>query len=783
MGQRDETASKSANVTGITDDSAELAVEDLAVLQALGGDVDAIALLRAHVVRTGGESRVEQEEMTRLVARTIRDGGHLLVQAGTGTGKSLAYSFAAALSGKRTVIATATNQLSEQLVNKDLPQVAEVLRDLKRGLTFVSLKGRNQYVCRAKIHELEQLEQQAQRRSPLSDDVETKSVSTLFGEETQPAKSSRAKSEGTAVASMMEWAGKTKTGDRAEAPPVPDKVWRQVSVSSAECVRANCPFFETCFAEEAQKRARRADVVVTNHALLAQADLRGFEAASVATRARIVAPTSSDPNNVVGGADITILDEAHAYPDTLSEALSVTIDVHELRKAVQATQRALPKAIDDVDGSVTRCLDALENLEEQIALMPRNEPLESTPESVHHALTNAVVTMLVVRKLALDAVAESQKAGKTSTAIAGMMHASALDHLVVNLSEVRDREPGTAMWVESTSATDPRGVLRVSPIDIGEIFRGAYHARTLIATSATLTVAGDFGPMQRKMGFEDAFCADVGSPFHYPKQGMLYIPRPPFPAPVGRERTEHGAAVLEELEHLISAAGGRTLALFTTTAAAQRAAEHLRRKFPGLNIHAHGEAPAGALVKSFAEDETSVLCATMGMWQGVSVEGASCSLVVIDKVSFPPPDDVIVQSRKALVESRGGDGFSEVFVSKAAIDLSQAAGRLIRTKQDKGVVAILDPRIHTKGYGKLLVKSLPDFPLYSQRDVVTDALTRLTGGMTRQPRQSNTLGEEGIKRGKKTGTTPRPSRAPSGRSKAKAPGKRRIPSRKKPPGI
>ena len=301
---------------------------------------------------------------------------------------------------------------------------------------------------------------------------------------------------------------------------------------------------------------------------------------------------------------------------------------------------------------------------------------------------------------------------------------------------LRTADPYMVRWSREGRDGNP-GLLACAPLEVGRKFRELVGERSLVATSATAAVGTDFVPVARVLGLtevnlktpagvplsNDWTGVDVGSPFDYAKQGILYIPTH-VPEPVGKDRFDHSEAVLDELTELVNAAGGRTLALFTTTAGAKSAAEHLRTKTE-FTILEHGELPANILAAEFAEDETSVLCATMGMWNGLNVMGPSCTLVVIDKIPFAPMNDPLVQARRENVDAAGRSGFSEVFVADAALSLTQGTGRLIRSSTDRGVVAILDQRLLSKGYGKTMLRSLP--PMWRTRDksVVINALERL----------------------------------------------------------
>lgn len=712
-------------------DEETLDSQALAVQRALGGKIKALDLLRAHVHESGGESRPQQEAMVESVAEAISNRHPLLAQAGTGTGKSLAYLFPLAASGKRGIIATATNQLSEQLIRHDLPQVADTMSDSGKDLTFALLKGRNNYACLAKVNEIENLNNLGAQHTRAEDTADRLFEVEDSEGDISAMKRKQAKADAAEVGKLIEWTKSTDTGDRSDAPSVPDRVWLQVSTNSADCPGASsCPFGDTCFTELARQRAKASQIVVTNHALLAQ-DVK----TSISTN--MSASAQAGAGGVFGKHDVVIVDEAHDLPDALTGALSSEVDPRAIGKFLSKAAKYIHDDTVTADGeseTTAQTRADLEHLSDLMESLPTGA-LETLPDAVITML-NAVTTRLItISRLLAKASAEATKSDKPKRAAAINTLAEQADSIAADLVEARTLAPGRVRWLDQRRPEDPP-VLRTAPLEVGEPLNKALEGRTFIATSATLTVGGDFTPIQRTLGMDgkDVETLDVGSPFDYPKQGMLYIPKSPFPEPVGKDRAEHTEAVLEETLALVTASGGRALVLFTTTTGAQRAAAHLREHLPHLNVFAHGEAPADVLVRQFAEDETSVLCATMGLWQGTNVPGPSCSLVIIDKVGFAPVDDVLTAARRSLADSRRRDGFTEVVVAQAATSLAQAAGRLIRTASDKGVVAILDPRIHTKGYGRVLLKSLPPFGLFTDRDKVTAALERLTGGTTDEQR-------------------------------------------------
>lgn len=726
--------------------------QSLSIQRALGGKVQGLDLLRAHVLESGGESRPQQETMVAAVAESISNRHPLLAQAGTGTGKSLAYLFPLAASGKRGIIATATNQLSEQLIRYDLPQVAETMSDSGKDVTFALLKGRNNYACLAKVSEIENLNNLG--ASHVSPD---EGADRLFEVETSPGdisamKRKQAKADAAEVGTLVKWSKETETGDRSEAPSVPDRVWLQISTNSADCPGAgSCPFGDVCFTELARKRAKESQIVVTNHALLAQDIRTSISEVKSAT-------AQAGAGGVFGKHDVVIVDEAHDLPDALTSALSTEVDPRAIGKFLSKAAKYIhddESSADDESQATAQARNDLEYLTDVMESLPTGA-LEALPADFLNMLNAVTTRMITVGRLLAKAATEATKSDKPKRAAAINTLSEQADSIAADLVDARTLAPGRVRWLDQRRPEDPP-VLRTAPLEVGEPLTKALEGRTFIATSATLTVGGDFTPIQRTLGMDgkDVETLDVGSPFDYLKQGMLYIPKSPFPEPVGKDRAEHTEAVLQETLALVTASGGRALVLFTTTAGAQRAATYLREHLPHLNIFAHGESPADVLVRQFAEDETSVLCATMGLWQGTNVPGPSCSLVIIDKVGFAPVDDVLTAARRSLADSRRRDGFTEVIVAQAATSLAQATGRLIRTSTDKGVVAILDPRIHSKGYGKVLIKSLPPFGIFTDREKVTAALERLTGGTTDVHRSSPKATTSSVKPTKKQYATPR----------------------------
>jgi ATP-dependent DNA helicase DinG len=678
--------------------------------------------LNAHIGRVGGESRPQQEEMVTLVSQTFAKSiCSSLIQAGTGTGKSLAYLFPSLLSGQRTVIATATNQLSEQLYKQDLPEVADTIEiETKKKISYALLKGRNNYACLAKISGLKNLDEEAQLFTD----------SDYGGYDDSGLSSDRikqAREDAKLVGELVRWSDSTDTGDRSDATPVVDRVWKQVSVSSSECPGAsNCPFGNVCFTEIARKKAKAADIVITNHALLAQ------EASQV-----LDSPEESEGKpSVFGEYQNLVIDEAHDFADSLSGASTSEINPKEISKFVTKSAQYLHLA-DNVDSLIAdKTKAALDLFIEELNNVESNKSFSIMPEDLAFSIKAVLNNVIMIQSTLSKESAKANKSGNAGKAINIEILSNASIDIATALADALLDRTDRVRWVERRGDDKKNPLLKVAPLEVGEQYKKIASNKSVLLTSATLSVAGDFTPIRNVLGLSNQELAvDVGSPFDYPKLGMLYIPNSDFPEPIGKDREAHTAAVLSELYDLIQASGGRTLALFTTTAGAQRAAEYLREKITAVNIYAHGDAPADVLVQNFREDETSILCATMGLWQGTNVPGPACSLVVIDKVGFAPIDDVLTNARRELANSQKRNGFNDVVVAQAATSLAQAAGRLIRTSTDRGVVAILDPRLRSKNYGSTLIKSLPNFKVFSDKKVVLEALNRLTGGIENVPQK------------------------------------------------
>lgn len=680
------------------------------------------------------EDRPQQREMTELVAQAACTGDPLIVQAGTGTGKSLAYLCAAVGAEAPAVVSTATRQLSDQLANSDIPLIAQAAQKvLGRPLQARSLKGRANYLCLAKLDEVQRLESEAGGSAPpaaeeqefdLGIDVPEPApepqepaadLAESFGQNSSLNRPSAA--DLAAYKEVLEWANDPGDGDRTNAPAAPDRVWMQVATNAAGCPGARaCAFGEDCYAELARDEAREADIVVANHALLAQ-DL-------------------ISQNPLFETKQLIILDEVHEVQGYLSSAWGYEIQPAATERAALQAVRRIPKKDLEMASAGSALLSDISSLTSGLTEIPAERWTEQLPNYVDGPLESMERNLAKLTSKFERLIKDTKAMGESELAARYQSVRGQLVEIADAVKVLRTPDKYMVRWSREGRDGNP-GQLACAPLEVGRKFRELVGERSLVATSATAAVGEDFQPVARVLGLTETGLqtpdgialstrwtgVDVGSPFDYPKQGILYIPTH-VPAPVGKDRFDHSEAVLNELTELVAAAGGRTLALFTTTAGAKAGAAHLR-EHTEFTILEHGELPPNILAEEFAEDETSVLCATMGMWNGLNVVGPACSLVVIDKIPFAPMSDPLVQARRDNADAAGRNGFTEVFVADAALSLTQGTGRLIRSSADKGVVAILDQRLLSKGYGKTMLRSLPPMWRTSDKEIVLRALERL----------------------------------------------------------
>ena len=658
--------------------------------------------LDAAVTAIGGSPRDGQIEMAEAVANALSDRHHLLVQAGTGTGKSLAYLVPALVHGKKVLVATATLALQRQLVERDLPKIKAALdKELKRDISFAIYKGVGNYIC-------------LQKMNNAPNDPEAQAVlevSSLEGD----AKRLRAWAQSAGA-----------SGDRDDAPDVDRRVWSANSVSGRECMGADeCPSGSKCFAALAKAKAQTADIVVTNHTLLA---------------IEIV-----DSHPILPERDAIVLDEAHEFMDRTTQAVTEEITAARVSRAANMARKHMPgKAGDALFKASEKFAKALGEYADDIKADPtragRLDKLPALLEAPLRAVKEGVAAVTAL--ISADAQIIDPNSMAERARVKG-----ALNEISQTASKLLKPGHTHVLWFEPTYST-----LYLAPLAVSDVLRGNLLTQTpVIATSATLTVGKSFDAIAKNIGFviggkneqedeveEDADnlkkkggmdpanlqILDVGSPFDFANQGMLYLPKD-LPEP-GRDGPSIQA--LTELGELIQAAGGRTLALFSSWRGVEAADEHLRDVLAELKLpiitQRRGDS-VGPLVDKFAKDEKSILLGTISLWQGIDVPGPACTLVAIDRIPFPRPDEPVLSARAAEADAAGGSGFMQISLPRAALLLAQGTGRLIRSLDDRGVVAILDSRIVNKRYGSILLNSMPPFWRTSDGAVIKEALRRL----------------------------------------------------------
>ncbi len=630
--------------------------------------------------------------MAKAVTNAFDTGEHLAVQAGTGTGKSLAYlvpALARAVDADDpVVVSTATIALQRQLVDRDLPRLAESLADmLPRAPEFALLKGRGNYLCLNKIHN-------GSSAGGVTE-PDDRSQEDLF----EPVATSAL---GRDVKRLIAWSSDTDTGDRDELTPgVPDRSWSQVSVSARECIGvARCPFGTDCFAEKAREKAGRADVVVTNHALLA------IDAISDAA--------------VLPEHHLLVVDEAHELVDRVTSVATGELSATSLGIAHRRAARLVDQELAQRLEASTATLSSAIHDTEPGRIDVLDDELATYLTAVRDAAYRARSTIDTAPSD--PAAASARTEAVTALTDIGDTASRVLDSFLPAIPDRTD-----VVWIEreDTRAT-VRTILRVAPLSVSGLLRTRlFENTTTVLTSATLTIGGTFDAMASAWGLTGGETEwkgiDVGSPFEHAKSGILYVAA--HLPPPGRDGTG-SAEQLDEIAALVTAAGGRTLGLFSSMRAAKAAAEIMRERLD-TPVLCQGEDTTSALVKRFADDPETSLFGTLSLWQGVDVPGPSLSLVLIDRIPFPRPDDPLLTARQRAVAARGGNGFMAVAASHAALLLAQGAGRLLRTVDDRGVVAVLDSRMATARYGGFLRASLPPFWATTDSNRVRQALERL----------------------------------------------------------
>ena len=602
----------------------------------------------------GGEVRDGQRQMAEAVESSIESGRHLVVQAGTGTGKTLAYLLPAVRSHARTVVATATKALQDQLAAKDLPFLSEHLGAHGDEFSWAILKGRSNYVCRQRVKEL------------LDDRKGQLDIGT----------------DDPGLVAVLKWAAETEVGDRAELAVEPRQpVWDAVSVGSDECPgAAKCPMGETCFAEGARHRAAEADVIVVNTYLYGT---------HLAAGGVILPPH-----------DLVVLDEAHRFEEVISSTAGSELTPGRVSAAAYAIGRVIADdaLVSDILAIATRLGDELDGLIGQ-RLDPAPKGLVTQLTQLRPKLDTAAAALKKVPDTDLDVVARRNRATRQLTG------------LLEDLTAATIVPTGSVAWVEGRAGA-PR--LRVAPIDVsGLLDETLWEQTTAVLCSATIPPKL---PERLGMPTANTEVIDVGSPFDYEANALLYCA-----AHLPDPRQERTDAVHDEIADLVEAAGGRTLALFTSWRAMQSAVEALRPRI-STPVIAQGELPKPALLQQFTGEAETSLFATMSFWEGVDVPGTTLSCVIIDKLPFARPDDPLLEARR---EQIGRQAFELIDLPRAVTLLAQGAGRLIRSSTDKGVVAVLDPRLATARYRWDLVRGLPPMRRTRERTEVLDFLRAL----------------------------------------------------------
>lgn len=630
------------------------------VFDAVAQALDDRSPLRAHL--GGFTPRAEQLALAEAVAVALKSGSHLIAEAGTGVGKGLAYLVPAAFLDRRVVVSTATKTLQEQLRRNDVP-LARIATGI--DLTCAVVKGRANYVCRAQLAV-------AGGRLP-GIDLET------------------------GLERLRPWLLTTRTGDRDELDHLPPRdLWHELAVGADRCRGRRCSFVQDCYAEQARARAETVDVVLVNHALY-MADL--------GVRMRTGGALSILPEH-----DVVVFDEAHAVEDAAADWLGVRLSLQGLQRFVRDVEQACDGARLSPPSRYLRAL--MLHAERLFAALPGGARARLTDARLAALPTGSADGM----HQALDVIVSTLE-GASDEADALARHAAQLSLALQEI--VAGGREDTVVWCERPRPADVE--LRTAPIDVAPILRERLWSEleSAVLVSATLAVGDEMRHVRRRLGLDDAVTLELPSPFDVRRHARLYVPSE-LPAPHGPAGMPT-AVLADEIERLLDASRGRALVLFASHRALIAVHAELADRLP-FPLLRQGELPRPLLLERFRSEVDSVLFATASFWQGVDIPGEALSLVVIEKLPFAPPDDPLVEARCEAAQRDGASGFAVVQLPRAAMLLKQGFGRLLRTEEDRGVVAILDRRLVTASYGSALRAALPEAPLIDSVDEVASFL-------------------------------------------------------------
>lgn len=615
----------------------------------LGGDGPLAGLVEGFVPRRC------QQEMAARIETALADKLTFIAESGTGTGKTFAYLVPALLSGKKVLISTGTRNLQDQLYTRDLPLIRKAL---PVPVTAALLKGRANYLC---LHRLATAESEGRPRG---------------------------KQRSAELVRIREWAGRTRVGDIAEVGDVPEQsaIWMQVTSTADNCLGAKCPNYNECFVNRARREALAADVLVVNHHLFfADLVLRedGF-------------------GQLLPGVEAVIFDEAHQLPEVASNFFGISIGGQQLLHLCRDTVAEELKehsAVPDLKTTAQRVEKAVADFRLTLGVEPRRAAWNAVAADGDF---QAALAELILRLTKLTSLLEKAAVKGEGLASCWRRTLDSLDRLHM-VSESRSSE--YVRWFETTGRTF---TLRLTPIDIGAPFRErlAENRKAWVLTSATLAVDGSFTHFQSQLGLDEGETGLWDSPFDYATQALLYLPQG---LPLPRE-SGYTQKVVERALPVLQASRGRAFMLFTSHRALNEAAPYVadRIEYPVL---VQGDAPRSELLARFRADGHAVLLGTASFWGGVDVRGDALSCVIIDKLPFASPADPVLQARGAAMEAAGRSPFVEYQLPNAVIALKQGVGRLIRDIHDCGVLMICDPRLLSKGYGRVFLNSLPDMPI------------------------------------------------------------------------